>query len=80
MHLEWEANWKWVLTVPASLMSMLLVFALVPDIGRRMRYASHERMVYAAETPAGEKHGENATTLTPHEAHDTTPAPRKADH
>ena len=21
MHLKWEANWKWVLTVPASVMS-----------------------------------------------------------
>jgi cytochrome c oxidase subunit 4 len=60
MHLKWEANWKWVVTVPASLMSMLLVFALVPDIGMRMRYASHERLIYAAEQPereAAEKPG-----------------------
>lgn len=53
MHLKWEANWKWVLTVPASLMSMLLVFALVPDIGLRFvktNYAnpSRQRMTYAA--------------------------------
>lgn len=52
MHLKWEANWKWVLTVPASVMSALLIFALVPDVGLRMRHASEERMIYAAERPA----------------------------
>ena len=52
MHLKWEANWKWVLTVPASIMSALLIFALVPDVGLRMRHASQERMIYAAERPA----------------------------
>ena len=36
MHLKWEANWKWVLTIPATFMSMLLVFMLVPDVGWRM--------------------------------------------
>jgi len=51
MHLKWEANWKWVLTVPASIMSALLILALVPDIGLRMRVASHERMIHAAEVP-----------------------------
>ena len=74
MHLKWEANWKWVLTVPASLMSLLLVLALVPDVGRRMRYASHERLVYAAEEPADPARGENATTVGPHGA---KPAPHK---
>ncbi|MCH2114983.1 MAG: cytochrome C oxidase subunit IV family protein [Pirellulales bacterium] len=54
MHLKWEANWKWVLTVPASFMSALLIFALVPDVGLRMRHASHDRMIYAAEVPANE--------------------------
>ncbi|QDT00173.1 cytochrome C oxidase subunit IV family protein [Adhaeretor mobilis] len=52
MHLKWEANWKWVLTVPASIMSMLLVLSLIPDVGRRFQHASHERMIYAAERPA----------------------------
>jgi len=51
MHLKWEANWKWVLTVPASIMSALLIFALVPDVGLRMRHASYERLKYAAEEP-----------------------------
>ncbi len=52
MHLKWEANWKWVLTVPASVMSALLIFALIPDIGLRMRHASYDRMIHAAEEPA----------------------------
>jgi cytochrome c oxidase subunit 4 len=52
MHLKWEANWKWVLTVPASIMSALLIFALIPDVGLRMRNASYQRMIHAAERPA----------------------------
>jgi cytochrome c oxidase subunit 4 len=49
MHILWEANWKYVLTVPASLMSIFLMLMLVPDIGRRtIRYAE-ERWLYAAE-------------------------------
>ena len=52
MHLKWEANWKWVLTVPASIMSALLIFALVPDVGMRMDYASHQRMIHASEVSA----------------------------
>ena len=62
MHLKWEANWKWVLTVPASFMSALLIFAMVPDIGLRMRYASYDRMKHAAEIPAAEasEHGSEA--------------------
>ena len=53
MHLKWEANWKWILTVPASLMSMLLVFALIPDVGLRFVKTTHsnpsrQRLTYAA--------------------------------
>ncbi|MGI9428682.1 MAG: cytochrome C oxidase subunit IV family protein [Bythopirellula sp.] len=59
MHLKWEANWKWVLTAPVVFMSALLVFALVPDVGLRMRHASHERMIYAAELPAADAHTHN---------------------
>jgi len=63
MHLKWEANWKWVVTIPASMMSLLLILALVPDIGRRMRHASHERLTYAAEQPEREAKGEPGTAL-----------------
>jgi len=57
MHLKWEASWKWVLTIPASLMSIFLMLALVPDVGLRMRHASHDRMKHAAEVPM-EEHSE----------------------
>jgi cytochrome c oxidase subunit 4 len=56
MHLKWEANWKWVLTVPASLMSLLLVLALIPDVGLRYKTTkfagpSRQRMTFAADPP-----------------------------
>jgi cytochrome c oxidase subunit 4 len=53
MHVKYEANWKYVLTIPASLMALFLGLALVPDIGMRVRgnfgYGySEERMRHAA--------------------------------
>lgn len=48
MHLIWEASWKYVLTIPAAIMSVFLVLALVPDIGLRMRRASPERKAFMA--------------------------------
>ena len=35
MHVKYEANWKYVLTIPAGLMSVFLILMLVPDIGNR---------------------------------------------
>ncbi len=32
MHLKYEASWKYVLTIPASVMSVFLVIALIPDV------------------------------------------------
>ena len=53
MHLKWEADWKYVLTIPASVMSVFLVLALVPDIGRRVNgfypYSDH-RLDYVASS------------------------------
>jgi cytochrome c oxidase subunit 4 len=62
MHLLWEANWKWVLTIPASFMSIFLMLMLVPDIGWRKdngfaRY-SDDRWHYAAEPPAADSNHE----------------------
>ena len=48
MHLMWEANWKWVLTIPASFMSIFLMLMLVPDVGMRGRHASEERLKHMA--------------------------------
>jgi len=49
MHMLWEANWKYVLTIPATMMSMFLLLMLVPDIGRRTEKYSEERWFNAAE-------------------------------
>jgi cytochrome c oxidase subunit 4 len=54
MHLKWEANWKWVLTVPASMMSALLVLALIPDVALRFMNTWHsgpsrQRLTYSAD-------------------------------
>ena len=47
MHLIWEANWKYVLTVPASIMSLFLMLMLVPDVGLRVHNYSEERLLRA---------------------------------
>ena len=49
MHLKWEANWKYVLTIPASIMSVFLILMLVPDIGERFHYYSEERLLHSAD-------------------------------
>jgi len=49
MHLKYEANWKYVLTIPAAMMSVFLCLMLVPDIGWRMYHYSFERWDHAAE-------------------------------
>jgi hypothetical protein len=49
MHLLTEANWKYVLTIPASMMSALLVLALVPDVGLRTRRYAEERWSGSAQ-------------------------------
>lgn len=51
MHLIWEANWKYVLTIPCMIMSVLLVMALVPDVYMRYRLTDPERLLHAAEVP-----------------------------
>ena len=59
MHLLWEANWKWVLTIPASFMSVFLMLMLVPDIGMRQNNGfstySEERLLWAPDPPSIEK-------------------------
>lgn len=59
MHLKWEANWKYVLTVPASIMSIFLMLMLVPDIGRRTNHYSETRWLHAAQPEYGDEHGQS---------------------
>jgi cytochrome c oxidase subunit 4 len=55
MHLLWEANWKWVLTIPASFMSIFLMLMLVPDIGLRQNngyaFYSFDRWRFTSNKP-----------------------------
>ena len=56
MHLLWEANWKYVLTIPASIMSVFMVFMLVPDVGMRWNRSSEERKLQMAEPAEDHEH------------------------
>jgi len=56
MHVKYEANWKYVLTIPAAFMSLFLLLAMVPDIGMRGRWLSEERLQHMAE-PRAQAHG-----------------------
>ncbi len=73
MHLKSEADWKYVLTIPASIMSVFLVLALIPDVGRRAsedalyQYAPTRKA--AAATEADTKLLiEQSSKLAPHDA------------
>jgi len=60
MHVKYEANWKYVLTIPAGFMSIFLMLMLVPDVGMRTRMYSGDRWYYAPrpETEAQRIKGE----------------------
>jgi cytochrome c oxidase subunit 4 len=57
MHVKYEANWKYVLTIPAAFMSIFLILALVPDVGMRGHWLAEERLLHMAE-PRNAGHGE----------------------
>jgi cytochrome c oxidase subunit 4 len=78
MHILWEANWKYVLTVPASMMSIFLLLMLVPDIGRRTEKYSEERWLHAAE-PEPEK-SPTADEAAPDHDHEHDGGKREAKH
>jgi cytochrome c oxidase subunit 4 len=82
MHLKYEANWKYVLTIPTIGMAAFLVFALIPDIGERTEHYSEERWLLSAQ-PATEPAANLETLGDPPAAEEThssgpaadTPAP-----
>lgn len=47
MHLWWEKAWKYVLTLPALILAVVLVMLLIPDIGMRTDSYSNERKLRA---------------------------------
>ena len=77
MHILWEANWKYVLTVPASLMSIFLMLMLVPDIGRRTVKYAEERWLYAAEPEPEPAPAASGESKSGHD-HDHPPAESKS--
>ena len=69
MHLLYEANWKYVLTIPMVFMSIFLVLMLVPDVGMRMNRVSEERRRHMAlepvrDVPAAEGNSGETTDAT----------------
>jgi len=48
MHFWWEQRWKYVLTIPTSIMAVILVVALVPDILQRYQHYSDVRLNHSA--------------------------------
>lgn len=69
MHMLWEANWKYVLTIPASMMSLFLLLMLIPDVGRRTDRYSEERWLYSADPKASveETAGEHGKPASEHD-------------
>jgi cytochrome c oxidase subunit 4 len=68
MHLLWEANWKYVLTVPALFMSIFLICMLIPDVGLRQRNYSEERRSFAAEVMPPMTHADHGDHDVEHAA------------
>ena len=60
MHLIREANWKYVLTIPASIMSIFLLLMLFPDVLDRTRTYSEERWLHAPTPPPPKAHDAHA--------------------
>ena len=75
MHLKWEANWKYVLTIPAMMMSVFLVCMLIPDVGLRMKRYSEERIVRAAQARTVE-----SVDSAAHASEASSPAAPEASH
>jgi cytochrome c oxidase subunit IV len=73
MHVKYEANWKYVLTIPAAFMSMFLILALVPDVGLRGHWLSEERELYMAEPRPSAKHGSPHGGSRPSKAAESRP-------
>jgi len=49
MHLWWEKSWKYVLTVPVTIIGVVLVLLLIPDVGNRFATYSKTRRTAAPE-------------------------------
>ena len=79
MHLWWEKTWKYVLTIPAFIMGVLLVMLLVPDVGFRTQTYSNERRSHAPAAEAGALTESVAESATESEKAVTSPVVTPAD-
>ncbi len=77
MHLKWETSWKYVLTIPASVMALFLLLALIPDIKWRYdtviggRTVSQEQLRFLAEPrPDLPSHAAEGDVAPRHEGED----------
>ena len=70
MHLKWEASWKYVLTIPCSIMSVFLVLMLIPDVGQRARDYAEERWLYATAPTEPSEHGHDDLLLYATDTHE----------
>lgn len=52
MHFWWERSWKYLLTIPTSIMAVILVVALIPDVMERTKRYSDSRRDHAAQPGA----------------------------
>ncbi len=80
MHLKYEASWKYVLTIPASIMSIFLIIALFPDVKWRSetivggRRPSEERLKHMAHEPLYPRHAVSDETHDEHDPHSKSDA------
>lgn len=47
MHLWWEKRWKYVLTIPALILAVVMILLLIPDVGLRSETYSSQRKRHA---------------------------------
>ena len=59
MHLFWEASWKYVLTIPAAMISLFLILMLIPDVGLRTRHYTEQRWLHSAQPRANSEHADH---------------------
>ena len=62
MHFWWERSWKYLLTIPTTIMAVILVVALIPDVMERTKRYSESRWDHAAKPGVYLNHGNSSAT------------------
>jgi cytochrome c oxidase subunit 4 len=66
MHVKYEKNWKYVLTIPTAMMAVFLVLMLIPDIGLRTHHYDEARRQRAAINPHADDHADHGAGKDQH--------------